>query len=380
MAVAIWIGQLIPFDVASFIPSESPEHAQAVARKGWAVALLAYCCVASVLPMWMLLQPRGQLGGFFLYVALAGAMIGLILGGQTIQLPAFTGWTTPKHDTLFPVLFITVACGACSGFHALIASGTTSKQIRRETDARPIGYGAMLLEAMVAVTSLCCVMMIAPGSQLLENPQPNFIYAQGIGSFLGTVGIPVALGVSFAMMAFTTFVYDTLDVCTRLGRYVVQELTGWHDNRGKWIGTIATAGASLVFLMQPAFDATGKPVAVWRAYWGLFGASNQLLAALTLLAITVWLWRTRGAWWVWPVIGIPTVFMYFVSVWALLQIIANKFAGGLTLDLVGWVALVLVILSALMLVEAVIAIIRPRTLSGPPREPMPVGASAIEAC
>jgi carbon starvation protein len=99
---------------------------------------------------------------------------------------------------------VTIACGACSGFHALIASGTTSKQLRRETDAKAIGYGAMLLEALVAIVSLCCVMMLAKNSPLLGNPQPNFIYATGIGSFLSVIGVPATFGIAFGLMAFTT--------------------------------------------------------------------------------------------------------------------------------------------------------------------------------
>jgi carbon starvation protein len=361
VGLAIWGGQKIPFDVAEIVRQISPglsiEQSEGVAHKAWDVALLLYCCVASAVPMWLLLQPRGQLGGWFLYVALGGAAIGLMAGGEPIRLPAFMGWTTPKGDSLFPILFITIACGACSGFHALVASGTTSKQLRRETDARVIGYGAMLLEGMVAIVSLCCVMAIAPGSELLANPKPNFIYARGIGSFLGTLGIPATFGVSFALMAFTTFVYDTLDVCTRLGRYIFQELTGWQGAWGRWTGTILTAGVPLLFVMQSTVDSAGRQVPVWRTFWGLFGASNQLLAALTLLGVTVWLWRTRRAWWVWPVTGLPTAWMYVMSIWALLQVVRDGLATGTYLDPVLWVAILLIALAAVMLVEAIIALV-----------------------
>ena len=363
VGVAIWAGQHVPLDVEGLVArsqtSLSPEEAGAVAHKGWAVALLVYCCVASVVPMWLLLQPRGQLGGYFLYAALAAGAIGLMVGDRSIEYPMFRGWTTAAGDSLFPILFITIACGACSGFHSLIASGTTSKQLRTELDAKPIGYGAMLLEAMVAIVSLCCVMMLAPDSPLLTKPKPNFIYAQGIGSFLETVNVPAALGVSFALMAFTTFVYDTLDVCTRLGRYIIQELTGWQDARGRWLGTLLTAGVPVIFLLRPSVDASGKAVPVWQAFWGLFGASNQLLAALTLLGVTVWLWRTRRAWWVWLVTGIPTAWMYAVSTWGLITMVRTKFALGVTTDPVAWVAVVLILLAAAMLVEAAIALFAP---------------------
>jgi carbon starvation protein len=358
VGVSIWVGQYIPFDIAE-IWNLSP----ATAQKVWNVALVIYCVIASVLPMWLLLQPRGHLGGYFLYVALAGGMAGLIFGGRTVQYPAFTDWTVTVKDkemSLFPMLFITIACGACSGFHSIIASGTTSKQLRTEPDARLIGYGSMLLEAMVAVVSLCCVMMLLPGDPNLKKG-PNFLYARGVGSFLEVLHISPALGVSFGLMAFTTFVYDTLDVCTRLGRYILQELTGMQGAAGRWLATGLTAGVPLIFLIWQPTDASGKVVERWRIFWDLFGASNQLLAALTLLGVTVWLWRTYRAKWVLAVTGLPCVFMYTMSMWALVQILrplveavaARKFeTTGPVGSPVPWVALILAGLGALILVEA----------------------------
>jgi carbon starvation protein len=185
-------------------------------------------------------------------------------------------------------------------------------------------------------------------------------------------------------MAFTTFVYDTLDVCTRLGRYIIQELTGWQGAAGKWIATILTAGVPLFFVMDKTLDASGKVIPAYMTFWSLFGASNQLLAALTLLGVTVWLWRTRRAMWVWFVTGIPTVFMYVMSNWALVSIIkANLGSDWLLSKLTAtplesmkfnpvlWVAVVLVGLAALMLVEAVLVFVRLQ----PPTalEPEPVG-------
>ena len=359
VGVAIWVGQYIPFDIAA-IWHLTP----ATAQKAWNVALVLYCVVASVLPMWLLLQPRGHLGGYFLYVALAGGMLGLIFGGQTAQYPAFRGWSVMVRDQetpLFPMLFITIACGACSGFHSIIASGTTSKQLRTEPDARLIGYGSMLLEAMVAIVSLCCVMMLVPGDPNLTKG-PNFLYARGIGNFLSVIHISPALGVAFGLMAFTTFVYDTLDVCTRLGRYILQELTGMQGAVGRWLATGLTAGVPLIFLIWQPTDANGKVVERWRIFWDLFGASNQLLAALTLLGVTVWLWRTYRAKWVLAVTGLPCVFMYTMSMWALGRILwplieavkVGKFEWtGPIASPVPWVALVLAVLGALMLAEAV---------------------------
>jgi carbon starvation protein len=368
VGLAIWRGQSMPLDLEALFqqwsPALSAEDAKAQAQKTWDVILLLYCGIASLVPMWLLLQPRGQLGGIFLYAALAAGALGLLAGGEPIRLDSFTGWTSANGKTLFPMLFITIACGACSGFHALIASGTTSKQIRTELDARPIGYGTMLLEAMVGIVSLCCVMMIVPGSPAHVKPQPNLIYANGIANFLATVSVPKALGVAFALMAFTTFVYDTLDVCARLGRYVIQELTGWQDARGKWLGTIITVVVPVFLVMQDSVDKDGNPIPLYETFWSLFGASNQLLAALTLLGVTVWLWRTRRARWVWFVTGLPTLFMFTMSNWALITIIRDAYQKGQGKSPVTIVAGLLVLLAALMLIEAISVI--SRTLGTPP--------------
>lgn len=349
--LAIWVGPKIPLDLAANLGITDME-----AQRVWDVAVLGYCVVAALVPMWLLLQPRGHLGGYFLYFFLAVGALGVLFAGRTVQYPAFTGWTTAKGDTLVPFLFITIACGACSGFHSLIASGTTSKQLRRETDARPIGYGTMLLESMVAIISLCCVMMLATDSPLLQNPKPNFIFASGIGGFLETFGIPAVLAISIMMMAFTTFVYDTLDVCTRLGRYIIQELTGLKHKGGAVLGTLLTAGVPLAFLLtRPMVDAFGKPLPpAWQTFWGLFGASNQLLAALTLLGITVWLWRTRRQRWVWAVTGIPTVVMYVMSSWALVSLVMRSSSDPAAKP-VFVVGVILLGLAGLMLVEAAAA-------------------------
>ena len=392
---AIVVGPYVPFDAAQltwkagghtegiYSAGKAGDVAaittQSYARKGWDVVLLIYCLGAGVAPVWLILQPRGQLGGYFLYAALGAGALGLVLGGAVAHYPAFRGWEVAKAsggspDPLFPLLFIMVACGACSGFHSLITSGTTSKQLRNENDAKVVGYGTMLMEAMVAIVSLSCVMMFAAGSTELKG-NANQIYAQGIASFLGVLGIAKKVGMCFALMAFATFVYDTLDVCTRLGRFIIQELTGLHNRLGRYLGTTLTAGVPVYFLLvhpNVAYNTAGvatPPPPVYQIFWNLFGASNQLLAALTLLGVTVWLWRTRRAWWVWIVTGIPTVFMYVMSTWALVSMTLPKFYPAGTFDIravdaVGWAGVVLILLAALMLVEAIRII---ASLGGPPR-------------
>jgi len=365
VGVSIWVGKYIPIN----LPFIDPANLVA-SKNAWSVLILLYCVVASVVPVWALLQPRGALGGYFLYAALITAAIGVIFGGYTIQYPAFTklaldgGMGGGFWFPMFPLLFITIACGACSGFHSLVSSGTTCKQLEKESDAKSIGFGAMLLEGMVAVVSLACVMIVAVDNPIVKKA-PNFVYASGIGSFLQLIGIPASFGISFGLLAFTTFVYDTLDVCTRLGRYIFEELTGIKNWVGRIFGTLLTAGVPLIFIFS-VLEVGGKPQPAWKTFWNTFGASNQLLAALALIGVTVWLLNTAKNKKVWLVAFIPAVFMFFMSNWSLIRSIVVKWfhgdnaawikeAAGIH-GAVPWVHLVLVILSVLVAIETVIAI------------------------
>lgn len=373
--LAILAGPWMPLNVdvliQSWYPNLTPQESASVAVRCWDVFLLLYCAVASVLPTWLLLQPRGILGGGFMFAALAscgfGVIIGAITGDNIINLPMFRGLTPEDAQPLFPFLFITIACGACSGFHSLIASGTTSKQLSVECSARPVGYGAMLLEAMVAVLSLCCVMQISLDSPL-RKATPNYIYANGISTFLAVLGLPPAAGLLFALMAFNTFVYDTLDTCTRLGRFIIQELTGLRGAVGRWLGTIISTVIPMYFLIRPT--ASGKPI--WKEFWALFGASNQLLAALSLLAVTVWLWRTRRVVWAFYLTGIGGVVMYVMSFWALVSILRERLQNPT--DPVLWIAVLLLVLAAAMLVEAIAALLGRQEPTEPQEAPVPAEA------
>ena len=352
VGVAIWAGQYLPLTL--------PFGDIALQQKTWGILILVYCLIASMVPMWLLLQPRGALGGYFLYIVIIVAALGLIFGQYTVQYPAFVNlnpdgslgdhfWTP-----MFPVLFITVACGACSGFHALVSSGTTSKQLRCETDARPVAYGGMLLEGMMAAISIACVMIIAVDSETIRKA-PNFIYATGIGNFMSLIGIPAVFGISFGLMAFTTFVYDTLDVCTRLGRYIIEELTGWKGFRGKFMATLLTAGIPIFFIFQSSTDASGDVIPAWRLFWNTFGASNQLLAALALIGISIWLKNTGKYKWSWLISFIPALFMFLMSNWALVSAIHTGWIlrkGHVSIPII---SLILLILSVWIAVETFIA-------------------------
>lgn len=344
VAMAIAFGQKVPITLPAIGGS---------AVRTWDYLILAYCGIASVIPVWALLQPRGYLGGFFLYSVLFAALAGILIGGDRVQYPAFLGFTSEKLGPLFPVLFITIACGACSGFHGIVCSGTTSKQLRRETDAHLVGYGGMLLEGVVAVVSLVTVMVLVHGSEA-ASADPNLIYARGVGNFLGVFGIDPGFAVAFGLLAFTTFVYDTLDVSTRLGRYIFQELFGVRGRAMAWVATLATLILPAFFMSATLHDARGNVVPAWRVFWTIFGSSNQLLAGLTLLGLTVWLLRTGRRTAAWAAI-LPMAFMMTMTIWSLVRIIgawARRLGSGSdAFDPVGPVALVLAVLALLLLIE-----------------------------
>jgi carbon starvation protein len=302
--VSVWLGT----KVSTFFVMD---------EKWWALLILAYCCIASMVPMWSLLQPRGYLGGYILYFALALGIVGVFFGGYTIQQPAFKTFNAAgPTGMLFPFLFVTIACGACSGFHGLVCSGTTSKQIDRETHIRPVGYGGMLAEAFVALIAMVTVMIVAQKD--LTGLKPGTIYGNGIGNFL-TIIIGEKhrnYAITFGAMAFSTFVFDTVDVSTRLGRYIVQELFRWPSRFGAWVGSIAT-------VVLPAYFIAFAPSGSWVKFWTLFGASNQLLAALTLLAITVWLHQRRQQI---AFTLLPMLFVLVTTLYALVRLTATSFA------------------------------------------------------
>ena len=344
VGLIIWFGQAWPLHL--------PALGSLRAQIPWNVIILAYCFIASILPMWTLLQPRGYLGGFFLYISLAAGVIGLFLGGDPIRYPAFLGWRSQQGFPLFPMLFVTVACGACSGFHGIVSSGTTSKQIDQESDCRIVGYGGMLLEGLVAVIALSTLMLLAPGDPATQQA-PDRIYANGLSHFVEKVGINPDFARSFALLAFATFIYDTLDVATRLGRYVFQELTGWTGTRGRIWATLCTLAVPAVCVSLTMKDQAGHVVPAWKVFWMIFGTSNQLLAALTLLTITVWLKRSGRPW---VVSAIPAAFMLMMTLWSLVLTaqpwLTALVHGRWVLDWIGAIALVLMGLAILVVVEA----------------------------
>ncbi|MEW6424656.1 MAG: carbon starvation protein A [Bacillota bacterium] len=321
--ISIWIGYSYPFLKFSVV--------------AWQYILLIYVLIASVLPVWLLLQPRDYLSSFLLIAMIVGGVLGVLIMHPNIQTQAVKGFTIitkagPQY--LFPILFVTVACGAISGFHSLVSSGTTAKQIANERDARFIGYGGMLTEGTLAILALISVAYVATA-----QGSPAVVFASGISDFMASFGVPREVGKVFVILAFTGFVLTSLDTAARLGRYVFEELftvkTGgqnWLSNR--YVATLITVVASYVLLAYG-----------YQKIWPIFGASNQLLGALALLAVTVWLARSGKKTWM---TFLPMVFMFCVTLTATFLLILNFFkAANYTLFVI---SLALFILAVILVV------------------------------
>lgn len=345
VGLAIYLGPMLPLDLTADGPVPSVH---------WAWLILGYCAIASMLPVWLLLQPRGYLGGFFLYLVLLGGLLGLFVANPEIAWPSFTAFEPKEGQPLVPFLFITIACGACSGFHGLVCSGTTSKQVDREPDAHLVGYGGMLLEGVVAILALACVMVLQPGTAVSQQP-PDKIFGLGIGTFLHELGVPLQFAVTFGMLAFATFVYDTLDVATRLSRYLFTEFTGWKTRTGGFVGTLVSLALPFWFVAQTARDGNGNAIPAYKVIWPLFGSTNQLLAGLTLIGLLLWLVRSGKSRLLQWLVAVPMAFMMAMTVTALgYQIAYAKDPVMLS------VAIVLLVLAAWITVEALVELWRVR--------------------
>jgi carbon starvation protein len=359
LAPRLWLltAIFVPAALGSAWLGTHVSHLFVADARTWGLLILAYCLIASLIPVWALLQPRGYLGGFILYLALAIGLIGVAFGGYEIKQPAFRAWDVGgTTGMLFPFLFVTIACGACSGFHGLVCSGTTSKQVDRESHCKTVGYGAMLAEAFVALIAMVTIIIMTADE--VSGLSAGTIYGNGIGRFLTLLIGPenLAFAITFGAMAFSTFVFDTLDVGTRLGRYIVQELLGARGTTGKLAGTLATVAV-------PACVIATAETGSYLNFWILFGASNQLLAALTLLAITVWLARARKRY---LFTLLPAAFVLTMTLWALSRLtIANfRSSAGVDVAFLNGVASTALLVLALYLVATALLRLRGETGGG----------------
>ena len=264
----------------------------------WMIIVGLYIGVASVTPVWILLQPRDYLSSFLLYGMIILAIVGIIGAHPTVDMPAFTGFydtLAPSGTSLgymFPALFVTIACGAVSGFHSLVGSGTTAKQLDQEKDAKPIAYGGMLIECALALISVCAVGYIWAQYKSGETTTPTVVFATGLASMFSKVFGDGCYNVVYSMLilAVSAFCLTSVDTATRLARYMFQELftpagqdskslTGWRKViTNPYVATAITVVAGVALGLT-----------CYAKIWALFGAANQLLAALGLLAVCCWL-------------------------------------------------------------------------------------------
>ena len=299
----------------------------------WMIIVGIYIAVASVTPVWILLQPRDYLSSFLLYGMMDIAIVGIVGAHPTLSIPAFTGFVDNAEygsgvslGSLFPALFVTIACGAISGFHSLVGSGTTAKQLDKEGDARPIAYGGMLIECALALISLCAVGYIwseyVPGG----ITTPTAVFATGISRMCAT--IPFLAGAqnviySMLILAVSAFCLTSLDTATRLARYMFQEFwlepgQTYKDATGfKKVVTNPYVATIITVVLGIALGMTG-----YAKIWALFGAANQLLAALGLLAVAAWL-GTMGK--NNKMFLFPMAFMLIVTIVSLCQTILTNF-------------------------------------------------------
>ena len=334
--VFVWVGTKLPLDLTQLCGCSAES-----ARTIWLLVLFAYVCVASIIPVWVLLQPRDYLNSYLLYAMMLFGFLGVLLFAPKMEMPAFGGLVAenakgmPKH--LFPLLFVTIACGACSGFHSLVSSGTTSKQIGSEKDILGIGYGGMLVEGLLAVMALISVAFLGREGYvqaLGDGGGAVAAFSNGLATFATTLGIEVKTGTTFVALAVSAFLLTTLDTATRLARFTWQEIlqprsSGPQGETPKPQGVFAWAGNAWTATFVSVLCAALLVFTPARAaLWPVFGASNQLLAALTLLAITLYLVRKKANFWV---AFVPMVFMFVISVWALVVLLLANWGKNWTL-------------------------------------------------
>ena len=339
-----WFGTVIPFDLAAIVGSK------VVARNIWILALLYYAAIASIIPVWVLLQPRDYLNSYLLYAMMAIGIIGVVAARPTIQLDALHV-TADKgfFPNVMPLLFVTVACGACSGFHALVSSGTSSKQIDNERHILPVAYGGMLIEGVLALLATLSIAYLTTDNALAmisgsAKQPPAIIFASGLAHFAEKMGMSYKIGFNFISLSISAFLLTSLDTATRLGRFVWQELVMPSANEkaasepkpnvakpapemkltfrqvfgNRWTSTL------LMVIIGGFLALSGEGNDIWP----VFGASNQLLAALTLLAVTLWLLRKKVKF---LFAMLPMIFMLVISIWALVCLIIQKWGKSWTL-------------------------------------------------
>jgi carbon starvation protein len=388
----IWFGQYLPFelpDLFGLAPTTgqvAAAHGDMIAaseaaradgqRVGWIVVLFVYTFFASVLPVWLLLQPRDYVNGHQLFVALGIIGLGVLVTNPTVIAPAVNTNLPADAPSWFPLLFITIACGAISGFHGLVGSGTSSKQLDRETDARYIGYGGALGEGTLALTSILATtagfaLFVGIegwhehyGTWARASTGATAAFVNGVGVLAEGLGIPHNVATIFAAVVVISFAATTLDTSIRLQRYIIAELGAEYrvkSVQNRWVATFIAVSCCALLALGLDRGAGGMRL------WPLFGTTNQLLAGLSLLILTLFLFRLQRRVWV---TAIPMAFLLFMTTWAMVLNLRRFFGESQMLLLM--VGGAIFILEIWLLFEAVAALRRVREAR---RKQAEVGAS-----
>ncbi|MGN0843176.1 MAG: carbon starvation protein A [Kiritimatiellia bacterium] len=341
MFAFVWVGNVYPLDLVKLCGWSTE-----TVRMVWTIVLLVYCFFAATCPVWILLQPRDYLNAYLLYAMMALGFLGVFIAHPTLQLDAFTGLVGEGRfgpQLLFPLLFVTVACGACSGFHALVASGTSAKQLDSEKGVRPVAYGGMLLEGVLAIIALIGVAGAFASQQeyveAIKAKEPVQMFASTVAAMcvklFSAIGLEQELGKriaeSFMLLSVSAFLMTSVDAGTRLARFSWQELIG-KPTEGSgvpkkvaynmYFGTFFVVALAAALLLGASNTA--------KQLWTIFASANQLLAALTLLSATLWFVKNKKPAWI---TGFPMVFMLGVSSLALGTLCWKSFTG----ETIDWV-------------------------------------------
>ena len=320
-------------------------------KTAWIYIIMAYLFLASVLPMWLLMQPRDYMTTFMLLGMIIGAVVGVVVAHPQMQLNAFNGFNV-NESGLFPTLFVTIACGAVSGFHSLVSSGTSSKTVSNEKDMPMIGYGAMVVESLLGIVALVVVGAVAVGGTKPEGT-PFAIFSSGVAGFLEKLGVPVQVATVFMTMCVSALALTSLDSVARIGRMSFQELFyGDSTDPEKMTPAQRVLTNKYFATVITLFFGYLLTLGGYNNIWPLFGSANQLLAAMVLIALAVFLKTTGRTGWT---LYIPMFVMLAVTFTALVQktiaLVSNIAAHNATFLVDGLqliVALLLMILGVLV--------------------------------
>jgi len=355
----VWVGTVIALVIMVGLIFLGDIYPIPASYDFWLVFSLVYCFLASTVPVWVLLQPRDYLSMYILIIGLGLAFVSLLVMHPTINGPALLTFESPKGP-LWPILFITVACGAVSGFHSVVSSGTSAKQLRRESDGRKIAFGGMLTEGALATVVILLMSSVlywaVPPTEdvksfvfqaLLSEKGPNITFGTAMGRVMESIGIPLVYGTSFGVLMLNAFILTTLDTCTRLTRFIVTETVGSKVRILNNRYTASAAGLIVAYFLTLGHNG--------ETLWPAFGAANQLIAALSLLVVTAYVFgfKRRTAYTL-----IPGVFMLVTTEAALFYQLFWQYIPAKNVAL-GVIAVVLMVLGIVITIEVFKRLRRP---------------------